>query len=127
MVYLVDDDDEDLELVQEALVLNSYKGPVKTASDGIKLMSLLQDVDGRQPDVIVLDLNMPRKDGFSALKEIKDHPIYKKIPVIILTASSAKTDRLKCFELGCSSFFTKPTKMDEYIPVVSAIKKTMEN
>jgi CheY-like chemotaxis protein len=127
MVYLVDDDEEDLELVQEALLLNSYEGPVKTASDGAKLMDLLQDGDDRQPNVIVLDLNMPRKDGFSALEEIKTHPVYKSIPVIILTASAAKSDKLKCFELGCTSFFTKPTKMDEYIPVVSAIKWAIEN
>ena len=127
MVYLVDDDEEDLELVQEALVLNCYTGPIKKASDGAKLMDLLQDGDDRQPNVIVMDLNMPRKDGFSALQEIKTHPIYKSIPVIILTSSAAKSDKLKCFELGCDSFFTKPTRMDEYIPVVSAIKGAIRN
>jgi CheY-like chemotaxis protein len=123
MVYLVDDDTDDLEIVQEALLQNSYKGPVATASNGKVLMEALQKPDANKPDVIILDLNMPLKDGFEALEEIKLTPALKNIPVIILTASSNKMDEIRCFELGCSFFYTKPSTMPEYNALVMVVKK----
>ena len=123
MVYLVDDDVDDLEFVQEALMRNSYKGPVDTVANGQVLIDkLTSDQNPVKPDVIVMDLNMPLKDGFQALEEIKNHPALKLIPVIILTASSNKEDEMRCFELGCQSYFRKPDRIDDYNNVVHAIK-----
>src|SRR5688572_11987585 len=100
MVYLCDDDVDDLQIVQEALIQNSYKGPVKTALNGQVLMDDLNNISGQQkPDVILLDLNMPLKDGFKVLKEIKSNPKFQAIPVVVLTASSNKNDEIRCFEL----------------------------
>lgn len=126
MVYLVDDDVDDLEIVQEALIQNSYKGPVTTAQNGKILMDKLYE-DQVRPDVIVLDLNMPLKDGFETLHEIKSHPTFKNIPVIILTASENKADELRCFELGCNFFYTKPNSMKEYDSLVEVVKTFIKN
>jgi CheY-like chemotaxis protein len=123
MVYLVDDDIDDLEIVQEALVQNDYAGPVVTLQNGKLLMDkLLEDV-GSRPDVILLDLNMPLKDGFEVLREIKSHPLFYSIPVIVLTASANKADELRCLELGCTSFFIKPNSMQEYEALLSVVKR----
>jgi CheY-like chemotaxis protein len=123
MVYLVDDDIDDLEFVQEALFENSYKGPVNTVPNGKVLMDLLTKEDETQkPDVILLDLNMPLKNGFQALEEIRNNPSLKNIPVIILTASSKKEDEIKCFELGCNLFCTKPNNLHEYNSIVKIVK-----
>ena len=124
MVYIVDDDTDDLELLQEALVHNSYKGPVRTAINGLELMRDLGNLSThRAPDVIVLDLNMPLKNGFQVLEEMKVHPSLHAIPVIVLTASSNKNDEIRCFELGCKFFFQKPHTMPDYRPIVAIVKQ----
>ncbi|HEY0741300.1 MAG TPA: response regulator [Chryseosolibacter sp.] len=121
MVYLVDDDVDDLEFVQEALVTNSYKGPVDTASNGQQLMERLITTTAK-PDVIILDLNMPLLDGFQALHQIKSNPDLSRIPVIILTASASKEDEVRCLALGCQSYFQKPNRLDLYRDLVTTVK-----
>lgn len=124
MVYIVDDDTDDLELLQEALVHNSYKGAVRTALNGLELMRDLSNSSAqRPPDVIVLDLNMPLKNGFQVLEEMKVHPSLHSVPVIVLTASSNKKDEIRCFELGCRFFFQKPHTMPDYRPIVAMVKQ----
>lgn len=125
MVYLVDDDADDLEFVQEALVSNSYKGPVDTAANGQQLLDRLKGPQ-RKPDVIILDLNMPLLDGFQALHKIKSTPTLSTIPVIILTASTNKEDEMRCFALGCSSYFRKPNRIDEYDALVGVVKNIVK-
>ena len=125
MVYLVDDDADDLEILQDVLFQNSYKGPVKTAFNGQQLMNELNlpSNTSEAPQVIVLDLNMPLKNGFQVLEEIKEHPRLNLVPVIVLTASTSKDDEIRCFELGCSFFFQKPTKLPDYNPIVMMVKR----
>jgi len=124
MVYLVDDDEDDLELVQGALIRYSYKGPVLSLTNGRMLMDQLNGADSSaEPAVIVLDLNMPLMNGFQALAEIRKHPRHRSVQVIILTASSNKADETKCFDLGCNFFLTKPVKSDDYAILTSLVKK----
>lgn len=124
MVYLVDDDYDDLEIVQQAIFEHSYKGPVLTMENGKKLIDQLSKENiAPRPQVIVLDLNMPLVDGFEALSRIRQHPNFRDTPVIILTASSRKDDEVKSFELGCNFFLTKPTKMSEYNTLTTLIKR----
>lgn len=124
MVYLVDDDVDDLEIMQEALALNSYKGPVRTAMNGLELMKDLNNPAAEnRPDVILLDLNMPLKDGFTVMQEIKRDPSLSAIPIIVLSATSNKNDEIRSFELGCSFFFHKPHRMPDYDPIVMMVKR----
>jgi CheY-like chemotaxis protein len=92
-------------------------------SNGKLLMDRLHQTDNEKPDVIVLDLNMPLKNGFEALKEIKNSPSLSAIPVIILTASSNKQDEIRCLELGCNFFYTKPSTMNDYRPLATTVKR----
>jgi two-component system response regulator len=121
VVLLADDDFDDLELVKEAFFKSGFQGSIATALDGQMLMDQLHHSSDR-PDLILLDLNMPLKSGFEALEEIKRDPHLKSIPVMILTASSRKEDELKCFELGCISFWRKPVSMDEYNRLANGVK-----
>jgi len=122
MVFLVDDDEDDIAFVREALSIHSYKGPVDTANNGRVLLEKLVKPKAT-PDVIVMDLNMPVKNGFETLQEIKTHPTLKDIPVIILTASSSKNDEARCFDLGCSYFYCKPVSLKDYVPLVHMVKR----
>jgi DNA-binding response OmpR family regulator len=124
MVYLVDDDHDDLEMVQEALFHHSYKGPVLQIDNGKKLVDKLYS-DGLfpEPRVIVLDLNMPLIDGFQALQSIRSHAVYHSTPVIILTASTNKADETRSYELGCNFFLNKPSRMSGYEILTKLVKK----
>ena len=124
MVYLVDDDIDDLEIIQAALVQNSYKGPVRTATNGQLFMNDLREMNGSpKPRVVILDLNMPLKDGFQVLREMKSHQAFHSIPIIVLTSSQNKSDEIRCLELGCSLYFTKPYSLVDYDTIASAVKR----
>ena len=125
MVYLVDDDVDDLDIVQEALAEYSYKGPVSTMTNGDLLLKQLESNPTPRPGVIILDLNMPFVDGFTALRQIKTNPHLRIIPVIILTASSSKADELRCFELGCDFYFSKPVRTSGYAELTSIVKNIL--
>ncbi|HYG19639.1 MAG TPA: response regulator, partial [Ohtaekwangia sp.] len=115
MVYLADDDEDDIEIVQEALAHNSYKGPVISSDNGLKLIEQLNSANNsNKPAVIILDLNMPRLDGFQTLAQLRKHPVYAHIPVVVLTASSSKHDEIRCYELGCNFYMSKPVKLADY-------------
>jgi DNA-binding response OmpR family regulator len=127
MVFLVDDDIDDVEFVQEAFHKNNYEGELAVAPNGQVLMRQLTDSIQKKPGLILLDLNMPVKSGFDALQEIKGHPSLKSIPVIILTSSTSKADEMRCFELGCTLFFRKPTSIDEYNALARLIINVLNN
>jgi two-component system, response regulator len=114
-ILLVDDDEEDLLLTQQALEESRLGNDLRVAHDGEELMDYLLR-QGRfsdpavspKPGLILLDLNMPRKDGREALAEIKANVDLRKIPVIVLTTSKAEEDIFRTYDLGVSSFITKP-------------------
>jgi CheY-like chemotaxis protein len=129
MVFLVDDDSDDIEIVQEALYRNNYHGEIGFASNGQVLMDQLSSVaaaEKKKPDLILLDPNMPLKNGFEVLSELKNDPLLKSIPVMILTASSNKQDEIRCFELGCNMFWNKPSTLAEYNTLVNVIINFLE-
>jgi len=114
-ILLADDDEEDRELTIEALRSSRLANDVRTAADGEELMDYLHrrgrfraPADAPTPGLILLDLNMPRKDGREALSEIKSDPVLRKIPVIVLTTSKAEEDIVRSYDLGVNSFITKP-------------------
>lgn len=127
IVLQVEDDRADILLMREALRESPYKIDLFAVSDGMEALDYLrrkgQFSTAPRPNLIVLDLNMPRKDGRELLHEIKTDPALKDIPVVILTTSAAKRDIERSYELGCSCFFTKPADLDEYIILIEGIVK----
>lgn len=122
VVWIVDDDPDDQYLFE--LAFRTLKPPVqvKLLSDGEDLLPALQESD-RLPSLIVLDLNMPRVDGFEALKQLRMSAIYKKLPVVVLTTSTRYEDREKAFNLGANEFLTKPTASGKLIMLFAQLVK----
>jgi CheY-like chemotaxis protein len=114
-ILLAEDDDDDLEMTLEALSESRLGNDLQVTRDGEELMEYLlrqgrygNGADAPTPGLILLDLNMPRKDGREALAEIKSNPELRKIPVIVLTTSKAEEDIVRSYDLGVNSFIAKP-------------------
>jgi two-component system, response regulator len=128
IILMADDDEEDILLVREAFAKSRLLNDLHAVVDGVELMDYLRHT-GRysdpasapRPDIILLDLNMPKKDGREALKEIKADPGLKDIPVIVLTSSKGQTDILKTYELGANSFITKPVTFQSMCEVIAKL------
>ena len=115
VILLTDDDEEDLQMTLEALRESRLGNDLRTTSDGEELMDYLlrrgryaDPSDSPMPGLILLDLNMPKKDGREALAEIKANPDLRQIPIIVLTTSKAEEDIFRSYDLGVNSFITKP-------------------
>lgn len=124
VILLADDDEDDRELTQEALEQGRLLNELRAVADGQELMDYLRRegdyaaADAPRPGIILLDLNMPRKDGREALAEIKADPRLRQIPVVVLTTSSAEEDVLRTYDLGVSGFVTKPVTFDGLVQVM---------
>ena len=123
-ILLADDDEEDRELARDALQDSHLANEMKFAVDGQDLMDYLHQT-GRwtadsapRPGIILLDLNMPRKDGREALSEIKADGALRRIPVVVLTTSKDEADVLATYDLGVSSFITKPVTFGGLVDVM---------
>jgi CheY-like chemotaxis protein len=128
-ILMADDDEDDRLLMQEAWEESLLVNPLAFAVDGEDLMNYLQrrgkyaaQAGAPLPGLILLDLNMPKKDGREALKEIKADPVLRHIPVVILTTSKAEEDIYQTYDLGCSSFITKPVTFEALAEVLRAMK-----
>lgn len=127
-IVIAEDDEEDRMLTREAMIESRVKNTVYFVEDGEYLMDYLhnkgQYADKSKfptPGLILLDLNMPRKDGREALKEIKSSEHLKRIPVIILTTSKAEEDIIRTYDLGVNSFITKPVTFEGMINVMKTL------
>src|SRR5664280_1720670 len=117
-ILLADDDEDDLQVVKEALQKNRLGNDIRTTGDGEELLDYLlrrgrytNPSDSPRPGLILLDLNMPKKDGREALAEIKTSPDLRQIPIIVLTTSKAEEDVFRSYHLGVNSFITKPVTL----------------
>lgn len=120
-VLLVDDDVGDIELITETMALAKLAVNLEVAQDGYQALEYLRQTES-PPDLILLDLNMPRMDGRALLAELKVDEVYRHVPVVVLTTSDADEDVLKTYELGASCFVTKPIGLEEFSKVVTAIE-----
>jgi CheY-like chemotaxis protein len=127
-ILLADDDEEDLQMTQEALQQNRLGNDLRFALDGEELMDYLlhrgkytDPSQAPRPGLILLDLNMPKKDGREALAEIKANPELRKIPVIVLTTSRAEEDVFRTYDLGVSSFITKPVTFEGLVEAMKVL------
>lgn len=129
-ILIADDDAEDRMIILDTLKESRLKNTIQYVENGEELMLYLQN-DGKYsdkkkyptPGIILLDLNMPKKDGREALKEIKADKNLKSIPIIILTTSKAEEDILKTYDLGVNSFITKPVTFSAMVEVMNTLKK----
>lgn len=112
----------------EALRQNKFQNTVKFVEDGEELLNYLTLQNGftadnaPRPSLILLDLNMPRKDGFEALKEIKTHPGLCRLPVVVLSTSAAKEDVKRAYGLGGNSYITKPQNFNRLTELIACLK-----
>jgi len=124
-VLLVEDDPGDVLLIREAFEHNKVHNSLHVASDGEQALRFLrregEHGDAPRPDLILLDLNLPRKDGREVLAEVKDDPSLRKIPVVVLTTSEAEEDILRSYDLHANAYVTKPVDFDRFIEVVRQI------
>ncbi len=125
-VLLVEDNPGDVRLTMEAMREGKVLNNINVATDGVEALAFLRR-EGKyhqapRPDLILLDLNLPRKDGREVLAEIKNDPALRCIPVVILTTSAAEQDIIKTYELHANCFITKPVDLDQFINVIRLIE-----
>ena len=127
-ILVADDDADDRLMIKDAFEESKLANPVDFVHDGVQLMEYLKregaygHLAGHPyPGFILLDLNMPRKDGRTALKEIKESPVLHRIPIIILTTSKAEEDIIKTYNLGVNSFICKPVSFDGLVEIVKTV------
>ncbi len=125
-VLLVEDNPGDVRLTMEALKEAKMHNRVNVVQDGMEAMDFLRKqgkfADATRPDLILLDLNLPRKNGREVLAEIKADESLKCIPVVVLTTSEAEQDILKAYKLHANCYVTKPVDLDQFIKVVQSIE-----
>lgn len=123
---LVEDNPGDVRLTCEALTESKVRNNLSIVGDGMEAMAFLyregKYADAPRPDVILLDLNLPKKNGLEVLAEIKADPNLKRIPVVIITSSEAEQDILKTYDLHVNCYVNKPVDLEQFIKVVQSIE-----
>ena len=120
-ILLVEDDPGDVVLVREAFAHNKVRNELRVASDGVYALEILRDPETPVPDLILLDLNLPRMDGRELLGEIRADPRLTAIPVVVLTTSDAEADIARSYELHANAYVTKPVDLQRFLEVVREI------
>ncbi len=124
---MADDDEDDRLMAKEAFEENKLFNTIQFVKDGEELLDYLNQKgkynkeNAPTPGLILLDLNMPKKDGRTALKEIKDTPELKRIPIVVMTTSKSDEDIIKTYDLGVSSFISKPVTFESLVDVIKTI------
>lgn len=125
-ILLIEDNPGDVRLTQEALREGKIINNLNVVSDGVQALDFLRQkgryAGATRPDVILLDLNLPRKDGREVLEEIKEDPELKRIPVVVITSSSAEEDVLKSYNLHANCYISKPVDLEQFVAVVKSIE-----
>lgn len=128
-VVVVDDDRDDQDMTREALTLGGFHAPMHLVADGEALLQLLRsegpfagEASVPLPGLILLDCNMPRKNGYEALAEIRADPSLKHLPVVMFTTSRAQHDVTQSYALGANSFFSKPDSFQGLVALLGAVR-----
>ncbi|MDP3744024.1 MAG: response regulator [Methylotenera sp.] len=123
---LAEDNPGDVRLTQEALRDSKIRNNLNVVTDGMEAMAFLRRqgkyANAPTPDVVLLDLNLPKMDGREVLAEIKSDPLLKRIPVVIITSSEAEKDILRTYDLHANCYVSKPVDLDQFIKVIQAIE-----
>lgn len=125
-ILLVEDNPGDVRLTQEALKEGKVNNNLSVVSDGVEAMAFLRRqgkyAESPRPDLILLDLNLPKKDGREVLVEVKADENLRRIPVVVLTTSDSEKDILRSYNLHANCYITKPVDLDKFITVVKSIE-----
>ena len=125
-ILLVEDNPADARLIKEVFKDTKTKNRLYVVKDGVEAMAFLNQefeyADIPRPDVILLDLNLPRKDGREVLKELKEDDVLKRVPIVILTTSSAEEDIIKTYNNHANCYITKPVDFDQFLKVINSIE-----
>ena len=125
-ILLVEDNPGDVRLTREVLKEGRISNTLNVAPDGVEALAFLRHegayADAGQQDLVLLDLNLPKKDGREVLAEMKADPELQRIPIIVLTSSSAEADILSAYDLHANCYITKPVELDEFTKVVRSIE-----
>lgn len=128
LILIADDDADDRMFLEQALRQTGYSDQISTVEDGEELLNYLQHTgpytkaNAPRPTLLILDLNMPRMNGFQALKIIKDDVALRRLPVVVMSTSTADEDILRSYDLGVNSFVIKPFHYNRLVEVISALK-----
>lgn len=126
-ILLVEDEPGDVELTREVLATGKIFVNLHAVDDGIKALEYLRRegpyLDAVRPDIILLDLNLPRMDGRETLKAIKADECLRRIPVIVLTTSEAEADVLTCYDLGANCYIAKPVGLKAFLKVIRSLEE----
>ncbi|MCJ7667972.1 MAG: response regulator [Anaerolineae bacterium] len=124
-ILLVEDNPGDVRLMQEGFKESKVRNTLHVVRDGVEALAFLRGggeyADAPRPDLVLLDLNLPKKDGREVLAEIKEDPDLKRIPVVVLTISKAEEDILRSYNLHANCYITKPIDLEQFLGVVKAI------
>ncbi|HEY2289901.1 MAG TPA: response regulator [Thermoanaerobaculia bacterium] len=127
-ILLAEDDADDRLLVKEALAEGRVLNDLRSVEDGEELLDYLRrrgryadPEESPRPGLVLLDLNMPRKDGREALREIKGDPDLKRIPIVVMTTSKAEEDVLRSYDLGANSYITKPVTFERLVELMKVM------
>jgi CheY-like chemotaxis protein len=124
-ILIAEDDADDRFLLKAAFEENGFNDTLCFVENGVEVLDYLykQSADTQvYPRFILLDLNMPKKDGREVLKELKQHPQLKKIPVVIFSTTNNEQEMKRCYELGANSYITKPNSFDSLLKTVAALR-----
>lgn len=125
LILIAEDDADDRLMINEAFMENNMPAGIVFFENGAELIEYLYSAedneDRRLPDLILLDLNMPKMDGKTVLSKLKLHTVYKDIPVIILTTSRTKEEESQILNMGAEGFFTKPSSFTELVDITASI------
>ena len=126
-ILLVEDNPGDVRLTMEAFKEAKVRNHIRSVGDGEEALLFLRRkgkyTEVPRPDVILLDLNLPKKDGRAVLEEVKGDPVLKRIPIVILTSSQAEQDILHSYDLHANCYITKPLNVDEFMNVVKQVEQ----
>jgi two-component system, chemotaxis family, response regulator Rcp1 len=126
-ILLVEDNPGDVELTREALHDGKIHMNLSVVNDGVEALAFLRRegtyAGSPRPDLILLDLNLPKKDGRAVLAEIKEDRVLRNIPVVILTSSQAEQDIVRAYDLHANCYVTKPVDLDQFITIVRSIEQ----
>jgi two-component system response regulator len=128
-IIVAEDDDDDFLFIERSFKTAHCNNALTRAKDGEELMAMLQDRLNRtgmgtpHSLVVLLDLNMPKKDGREALKEMRSHALLRRVPVIVLTTSQSDEDIVKSYDLGVNCFLRKPASFEGFVEIMDRLNK----